>query len=432
MSPVILSQLHRTFRALSYPGFRIYAAGQLLGTLGFWLQTTAISWLVLELSGNSGTALGWTLALQFGPYLLFGLQGGKIADSFDKRRVLLLCSLGSATVTAGLAAVVLTGHIELWMVYVGMAAFGSVAVIEGPARQAFYSELVDREALPNAVGLGSAIFNMSRIAGPALAGVLIALTSTGTVIVVCAFIFLGPALSCAVLLRRSLSNPVRRDAAAGGIRDALRYAAARPDIIAVLIGSLLVSGFTFNFALTLSMLARTEFETGADSYGLLLTALAVGALAGSLASGRRSTRPSLNTMLASSTLLGVGTLFVGFAPTLWSAMLLLAPTGFAMVYYAQAANQRVQMGVRADFRGRVLSLYMLVFLGSTAIFAPIVGVFMEVYGARAGLWLGGIVGIATPLALALAKRAQVKRRAALGANAEPAVAAALTSEAASA
>lgn len=432
MSPVILSQLHRTFRALSYPGFRIYAAGQLLGTLGFWLQTTAISWLVLELSGNSGTALGWTLALQFGPYLLFGLQGGKIADSFDKRRVLLLCSLGSATVTAGLAAVVLTGHIELWMVYVGMAAFGSVAVIEGPARQAFYSEMVDREALPNAVGLGSAIFNMSRIAGPALAGVLIALTSTGTVIVMCAFIFLGPALACAVLLRRSLSNPVRRDAAAGGIRDALRYAAARPDIIAVLIVSLLVSGFTFNFALTLSMLARTEFETGADSYGLLLTALAVGALAGSLASGRRSTRPSLNTMLASSTLLGVGTLFVGFAPTLWSAMLLLAPTGFAMVYYAQAANQRVQMGVRADFRGRVLSLYMLVFLGSTAIFAPIVGVFMEVYGARAGLWLGGIVGIATPLALALAKRAQVKRRAALGANAEPAVAAALTSEAASA
>jgi predicted MFS family arabinose efflux permease len=230
--------------------------------------------------------------------------------------------------------------------------------------------------------------------------------------VVCAFAFLGPALSCAVLLRRSLSNPVRRDAASGGIRDALRYAAARPDIIAVLIVSLLVSGFTFNFALTLSMLARTEFETGADSYGLLLTALAVGALAGSLASGRRSTRPSLNTMLASSALLGVGTLLVGFAPSLWSAMALLAPTGFAMVYYAQAANQRVQMGVRADFRGRVLSLYMLVFLGSTAVFAPIVGVFMEIYGARAGLWLGGLVGIATPAALALAKRAQLRRRAA--------------------
>src|ERR1044071_5514194 len=122
MSPVIASQLQRTFRALAYPGFRVYAAGQLIGTLAFWLQTTAVSWLVLELSGNSGTALGWTLALQFGPYLLFGLQGGKIADSFDKRRILLLCSLGSATVTATLGAVVLTGHIELWMVYVGMFA----------------------------------------------------------------------------------------------------------------------------------------------------------------------------------------------------------------------------------------------------------------------------------------------------------------------
>ncbi|HEX2143091.1 MAG TPA: MFS transporter [Glycomyces sp.] len=411
MSPVIISQLHRTFRALAYPGFRVYAAGQLLGTLAFWLQTTAVSWLVLELSGNSGTALGWTLALQFGPYLFFGLQGGKIADGFDKRRILLLCSLGSATVTAGLAAVVLTGHIELWMVFLGMFAFGSVSVIEGPARQAFYSELVDREALPNAVSLGSAIFNTSRIAGPALAGVLIAVTSTGTVIALCAVVFLGPALSCAILLRRSLSNPARRATDGGGIREALRYTAARPDLIAVLIVALLVSGFTFNFALTLSMLARTEFDTGADSYGLLLTALAVGALAGALASGRRSGRPSLTTMLTASALLGVGTLLVGFVPSLWSGMALLVPTGFAMIYYSQAANQRIQLGVRPDFRGRVLSLYMLVFLGSTAIFAPVVGWFMEVFGARAGLWLGGLVAIATAGVVALAKRAQVKRRA---------------------
>jgi len=411
MSPVIISQLRRTFRALAYPGFRVYAAGQLVGTLAFWLQTTAVSWLVLELSGNSGTALGWTLALQFGPYLFFGLQGGKIADSFDKRRILLLCSLGSATVTAGLGAVVLTGHIELWMVFLGMFAFGSVSVIEGPARQAFYSELVDTEALPNAVSLGSAIFNTSRIAGPALAGVLIALTSTGAVIVTCAAIFLGPALSCAVLLRRPLANPIRRTAGATGIRDALRYTAARPDLIAVLVVALLVSGFTLNFALTLSMLARTEFDTGADSYGLLLTALAVGALAGALVSGRRSGRPSLTTMLVSAFALGVGTTLVGFAPGLWSAMALLVPTGFAMIYYAQAANQRIQLGVRADFRGRVLSLYMLVFLGSTAVFAPMVGSFMEFMGARSGLWLGGLVAIATPAALYLAKRSQVRRRA---------------------
>jgi MFS family permease len=413
MSPVILTQLHRTFRALSYPGYRVYAAGQLLGTLAFWLQTTAVSWLVLELSGNSGTALGWTLALQFGPFLLFGLQGGQIADSFDKRRILLLCSLGSASVTAGLAAVVLTGHIELWMVYVGMFAFGTVAVVEGPARQAFYSELVEREAIPNAVALGSAIFNTSRIAGPALAGVLIAVTSTGAVIAVCAVVFLGPALSCAILLRRSLSNPVRRAADAGGIRDALRYTAARPDLLAVLVVALLVSGFTFNFALTLSMLARTEFHTGADSYGLLLTALAVGALAGALASGRRSGRPSLATMLTAAALLGVGTLLIGLAPGLWSAMILAVPTGFAMIYYSQAANQRIQMGVRGDYRGRVLSLYMLVFLGSTAVFAPIVGWFMEFLGARAGLWLGGLVAIGTAAAVALAKRAQIKRRSAM-------------------
>ena len=116
-------------------------------------------------------------------------------------------------------------------------------------------------------------------------------------------------------------------------------------------------------------------------------------------------------MLTSSALLGVGTLIVGFSPALWSAMALLAPTGFAMIYYSQAANQRIQMGVRSDYRGRVLSLYMLVFLGSTAVFAPIVGWFMEVFGARAGLWLGGLIAIVTPAAVALAKRAQIKRRA---------------------
>ncbi|WP_081913821.1 MFS transporter [Glycomyces sp. NRRL B-16210] len=411
MSPVILRQLRRTFRALAYPGFRIYASGQLVGTLAFWLQTTAVSWLVLELSGNSGTALGWSLALQFGPYLLFALQGGKLADRFDKRRILLLCSLSSATVTATLGAVVLSGHIQIWMIYLGMFAFGSVAVIEGPTRQAFYSELVDTEDLPNAVSLGSAIFNSSRIVGPALAGMLIALTSTGLVIAVCSVVFLGPALACTVLLRRTLANPVRRRSGSGGIREALRYTAQRPDLIAVLFVSLLVSGFTFNFPLTLSMLARTEFATGADSFGLLLTALSVGALAGSLVSGRRSARPTLNTMLTASTLLGIGTLVVGFAPDLWWAMALLAPTGFAMIYYAQAANQRIQLGVRADFRGRVLSLYMLVFLGSTAVFAPMIGWFMEQFGARAGLWLGGVVAIITPGVVVLAKRAQIRRRA---------------------
>ncbi|HLU28851.1 MAG TPA: MFS transporter [Glycomyces sp.] len=410
MSPIIVRQLHETFRALSFPAYRVFATGQLTGTLGFWLQTTAINWLVLQLTGDSGTALGLSLALQFGPYLLFSLQGGKIADAFDKRVILLLCALGNTVVTAALAAVVLSGAAEVWMVYLAVFAFGCVSVIEGPARQAFYSELVEGDALPNAIALGSAIFNTSRIAGPAIAGLLIAATSTGTVLALNAALFLGPAIACAVLLRRRLSNPVVRGAGtSGGIREALGFVAARPDLLGVLVVALFVSGFAFNFPVTLSMLAKTEFVTGADTFGLLLTALAVGALAGALVSGRRRDRPGVYTVLGSGLALGVCTAVVGFGPTLASAMLLLVPTGFAMVYFAQAANQRVQMGVRGDFRGRVLSLYLLVFLGSSALFAPLVGWVCEVAGARAGLWLGGGVSIVAVALAYAAKHLRLRR-----------------------
>ncbi|GAB3647833.1 MFS transporter [Glycomyces tarimensis] len=411
MSPVIARQLHRTFRALAFPAYRVFATGQLAGTLGFWLQTTAINWLVLELTGDSGSALGFSLALQFGPFLLFSLQGGKIADAFDKRVILLLCSLGSAAVSGVLAAVVLSGVVEVWMVYLAVFVFGSVSVVEGPARQAFYSELVDYTALPNAVSLGSAIFNTSRIAGPAIAGLLIAVTSTGTVLAINAVAFLGPAAACATLMRRHLSNRVERSAGtSGGIGEALRFVAGRPDLLGVLVVTLFVGGFAFNFPITLSMLAKTEFNTGADTFGLLLTALAVGALAGSLVSGRRSGRPGVYTVLGSGLALGVCTAATGFGPTFASAMILLVPTGFAMVYFAQAANQRVQMGVSGDFRGRVLSLYLLVFLGSTAVFAPLVGWVCELAGARAGLWLGGGVSIVAAALAYTAKHLRLRRQ----------------------
>ncbi|WP_081687623.1 MFS transporter [Glycomyces tenuis] len=411
MSPVIARQLHETFRALTFPAYRVFAIGQLMGTLGFWLQTTAINWLVLELTGDSGTALGLSLALQFGPYLLFSLQGGKIADAFDKRVILLASSLANALAATVLAVVVLSGAAEVWMVYLAVFVFGCVSVIEGPARQAFYSELVEGDALPNAIALGSAIFNTSRIAGPAVAGLLIAVTSTGTVLAVNAAFFLGPAVACAVLLRRRLSNPVVRAAdTSGGIREALRFVAGRPDLLGVLVVALFVSGFAFNFPITLSMLAKTEFVTGADTFGLLLTALAVGALIGSLVSGRRRGRPGVYTVLASGLALGVFTTATGFGPTFASAMILLVPTGFAMVYFAQAANQRVQMGVRGDFRGRVLSLYLLVFLGSTAVFAPLVGWVCEVAGARAGLWLGGGVSIVAVVLAYGAKHLRLRRQ----------------------
>ncbi|WP_025273242.1 MFS transporter [Haloglycomyces albus] len=402
MSPKFTQQLHQTFRALSVPEYRIYAAGQVGGTLSFWLQTTTLSWLVLLLSGDSGLALGGTLALQFGPMLLFGLHGGRIADAFDKRRILMFSSMGQATITACLSVIVLSGHAEIWHVYLAVFISGCIATIEGPTRQSFFSELVDRDMLPNAISLGSAIFNLSRICGPSIAGLLIALTSTGTVLSLTAVVFLTPAVANYILTHRTLKNQVvpSRDNA---ILPALRFVKERRDILAVIVMVAFIGGFAFNFPVTLSMLSKTEFNTDADAFGLLLTSLSVGALVGALVSGRRYGRPTAYTVIWSGLALGVGTTAAGFAPNMLYAAILLVPTGFAMVYFAQAANQRIQMGVGGAMRGRVMSVYMLVFLGSTPICAPIVGVASDIAGGRAGLWLGGGITIATALAGLAAK-----------------------------
>lgn len=413
MSPILSHHLQDTFRALLIRNYRIYISGQVIATIGFWLQMTATSWLVLELTGDSGTALGTAMALQFGPFLLLSLFGGRLADRFDKRKILLVGSTLNICLAGTLAVVVLAGQAELWHVYLFMLTFGTVAALEGPARQAFSAELVDNDTLPNALALNSATFNIGRIIGPAIAGFLIALTDTGVVLALNAAAFMGPVVVMLMLLRSELHVAPRSRAERkekSGVVDSLRYLRRKPDIVLVLVLMLFVGGFAFNFPVTLSLMAKTEFNTGADAFGLLVTALSVGALAGALASGKRHSRPGVYTLITACVALGVGTTVVGFAPNFAIAMVLLVPTGFAMVYLGQSANQRVQMGVANNYRGRVMSLYMLVFIGSTPLCAPVVGWVSETYGAPAGLWLGGIV---TLLAAAGAYIAKVYRGAAV-------------------
>lgn len=413
MSPILSHHIQDTFRALLVRNYRVYISGQVIATIGFWLQMTATSWLVLELTGDSGTALGTAMALQFGPFLALSLFGGRLADRFDKRKVLMIGAIFNVCFAGTLAVVVLAGQAELWHVYLFMLCFGTVAAIEGPSRISFAAELVDRETLPNAIALNSATFNMGRIIGPAIAGILIALTDTGVVLALNAVAFMAPVVVMVILLRSRLHVAPRTRAERkenSGVIDSLRYLRRKPDIVLVLVLMLFVGGFAFNFPVTLSLMAKTEFNTGADAFGLLVTALSIGALVGALVSGKRHKRPGIYTLIVACVALGAGTTIVGFAPTFTIAMVLLLPTGFAMVYLAQSANQRVQMGVSDRYRGRVMSLYMLVFIGSTPLCAPIVGWVSEVYGAPAGLWLGGIV---TLLAAAGAYVAKVVRSSAM-------------------
>jgi MFS family permease len=383
------------FRSLQVRNFRLYTIGQLIKLIGVWMLFIAQDWLVLDLSRDSATALGVTASLQFLPVLLLSLHGGQLADRYDKRKLLIVANAVFAVLGLALGALVASGAVRLWHVLAFAAAAGVVTAVETPTRQAFWSELVGTDLLPNALSLGSATFNTARIVGPALAGVGIAAFGTGPVILLTGVMCLAQVVLAARIRAADLYRPDPKTLPARETRilDGLRYVWRRADLVLVMVLVLIAGMFGFNFQLTLAVLAKTEFHTGARSFGLLTTALALGALAGALAGAVRRSRPSVYAVL------GAAVAFAGFetvlaaAPVFWAAAMLAVPTGFFMIYFAQAANQRVQLGVDALFRGRVMALYILVFLGTTPLGAPIIGWVSELFGPRAGIAAGGLVSL---------------------------------------
>jgi MFS family permease len=380
--------------------FRLFATGQLVSLLGGWIQITAQDWLVLSISHNSPTALGFVTALQFTPVLLFSLYGGKLADRFDKRKLLIIANIAYGVLALIMGALVVTGIVQVWHVYVFAACYGMVNSMETPARQAFVSEMVGRELLPNAMSLSSATFNSARILGPAIGGVTIAALGTGTAFLVNAVTFIAPVIAIA----RMNPNHLYRDAPAGRVAaadariiDGLRYVRQRADLLLPILLMLVVGLAAFNFQITLALMAKDVFHADAKRFGLLTTCLAVGALIGAFAGSARKSRPSVWLVLGSCIAFTSLEIVVAFAPTFLLTGLLLIPTGFCMLFFAQATNQRVQMGVGGDMRGRVMALYVMVFLGTTPIGAPVVGWVSAVLGSRSGLWLGGSVSLVAGL-----------------------------------
>ncbi|GAA2592350.1 MFS transporter [Dactylosporangium fulvum] len=390
-----------TFGSLKVRNYRLFTTGQLIKLLGTWMLFTAQDWLVLQLSDNSASALGIVTALQFTPVLLLTLYGGQLADRYDKRHLLLIANAAAALVATLLGVLVVAGVVNLWWVFVTAGLFGAISAIETPVRQAFVSELVNKELLPNALSLSSATFNTARVVGPAVAGMIIALLGdrTGPIFLLTAALSIAPLVSLIRMRTAELFRAEQRTIAARDARtiDGLRYVRRRPDLSLVIVLVLVIGLFGFNFQLTLAVLARVEFKVDAQYFGLLTTAIAIGALGGALASSRRLARPSIWLVLTAALLFSGFETLVGFAPSFPLAVLLLLPTGFFMVYFAQAANQRVQLGTDAAFRGRVMALYVLVFLGSTPLGSLIIGWCAEHYGPRSGIWVGGAVSVLATL-----------------------------------
>ncbi|MEV5613894.1 MFS transporter [Streptomyces sp. NPDC052225] len=391
-----------TLQSLSVRNFRLFAAGQLVSVAGTWMMVVAQDWLVLSLTGDSGTALGVVTALQFAPLLLLTLYAGGLADRHDKRRLLMAANVASGVLSLLLAVLVLTGTAGLWHICLFALGLGIVNAVEVPTRMSFVSELVGGDLLPNASALSAAYFNVARVAGPALAGLLIGRFGTAPVMLLNAGSYLATVAALRAMRPAELYRSAQRPARAR-VMDGVRHMAARPDLRHAMVLVAVVGMLGFNFQLTLPLLAKTEFHAGAAEFGLLTTAFAAGSLLAAFLTTRRRGRPPAAVVVGAALAAGALECAAGLAPTyLWAAVLLFG-TGCGCLYFAQAANHHIQLGTDPAYRGRVMALYTLVFQGTTPLGALVVGVLSERFGARSGLLAGGAATLLAACAVAVAR-----------------------------
>ncbi|HEU5252004.1 MAG TPA: MFS transporter [Solirubrobacterales bacterium] len=383
--------IRHSFNSLEVANYRRYFAGQLISLSGTWMQTVAAIWVILTLT-DSGVAVGLTTALQFLPMLLIGAWGGLLADRFPKRRLLIATQALMAIPAVGLFAVTATGVVTPWMVYLAVFAMGSVNAVDNPTRQSFVYEMVGPDRLVNAVSLNSVIVQAARIVGPAIAGVLIATVGVAPVFALNALTFVAMILALRGMDPGRLHAEPVAERAPGAIRAGLRYVLATPELLVPLALMGLVGTLGFNFQVVLPLLAKFSFESGAITYAALVSAMAVGSIAGALVNGHRGrTGPRL--IAGGALAFGVSALLAAAMPSLALEIVMLAILGAASVTFAATINSTLQLAVTPEMRGRVMALYSVVFLGSTPIGGPIAGWLAQSYDPRVALCLAGASGL---------------------------------------
>ena len=383
-------QLPVMFSSLGVRNYRLWAGGQVVSLVGTWMQRIAQDWLVLELSGGSGVAVGIVMALQFGPTAIVSLPAGALADRFDKRKLLIATQTTIALCALILGVLDVAGMATLAWVYVLSFALGCVSAIDAPIRQSFTIEMVGAEQLPNAVALNSLTFNLARIIGPAVAGLLITLVDTGPVFLINAVTSLA-VLAGLFAMRTSELIRSARATTDRSIRSGVRYVRRNRHLVVVLATVFVVSTFGLNFPLSLALLTANTFEGTAGGYGLLSTMLAVGTLSGALVAARRTKPARLRHFLAGALAFGVFEVVVGVMPTFWLVAVVLIPVGVANIMFTTSAMNIMQLSVDSQMRGRVMGIYMLCFLGGTPIGSPLLGWLAQVTDPRAPLIVGGAI-----------------------------------------
>lgn len=383
--------MNSMFRSFASFNYRVWFIGALVSNIGGWLQNTAQSWVVLtELTENDAAAMGITMALAFAPPLLLVGVTGWVADKFDRRKLMLVTQTLMILITVSIGLMLVTGHMTLPIMYTFALISGTVMAFDNPARQAFVSDLVDKENAANAVALNAASFNVARMIGPAVAGLMVVAVGSGWVFFVTAFTFLALIVSLVRIRSSELVPRPKRGAGEGGLLGGFRYVMGRPDLAVVFVMVFLVSALGMNFPIFASTMAL-EFGHDADGYGILSSILAIGSVAGALLAARRS-RAMVRVIVLAAGGFGVAAAVSAAMPSYWLYAACLIFTGFCVVTMLTTSNGYIQTTTDPHYRGRVLALYSAILLGATPLGAPLVGWVVNAAGPRVGILVGAAGG----------------------------------------
>ena len=384
------------WRSFRHRNYRILFPANTISNIGSWAQRVAQDWLVLELT-HSGTYLGIVTAIQFTPVLFFSLHGGALADRFNKRKLLMGTNALGAFSALMLGALVMSQHIVLWHVFVLAAVLGISTAVDAPVRQAFAAEIVGHDDLPNAVSLNSANFNAGRLVGPAISGLLIAAFGTGPSFIVNGISYLF-AIGALMAMNEKEFFQQDRPKSMTNVREGMRYALARPDIYAVMLIVFFMGTFGLNFQIFNALMATKEFSKGPASYGLLGTFIAIGSFSGAIASARLERFRKTRFVILGSGAFSITIMVLSFMPTYTAYAIFLPFCGISALTTMITANSIVQVNSDPAIRGRVMGIYLLIFMGGTPVGSPLIGIMAEIIGIRLTIASCGAISlIATAL-----------------------------------
>jgi len=385
-----------TLRSFKHRNFKILFSANFLSNIGTWAQGVAQAWLILELT-DSGTYLGIVTSLQFAPILFFSISGGKIADKFNKRKVLMLTNLTAGISALSVATLVLTENIKIWHVMFFAFMLGMGNAIDAPVRQSFNVEVVGKQDLPNAVGLNSTNFNIGRLIGPGLSGLLIAAYGTGVSFLLNGISYLVVIIALINIRENELFIEEKKSSSTK-IREAMAYVAARPDILAVMITVFFATSFGLNFNIFNTMMATQVFDKGAAEYDALGSILAVGSLSGAIISARLEKKRGPRFVMIGSMIFSAVLIISAFAPNYLIYSILLPIIGCVALLTFIGANTMVQLRTDSQIRGRVMGIYLTVFLGGTPIVSPFIGIMTQEVGTRPTVAICGLISLLAAIA----------------------------------